>query len=110
MAEAVKERFRLPTHASTSNARPVNATSQVALDPKAFHQFLPDLHLRFWLQPTEKFFALLRTHGGKLTHHLLARLVFSVLAPANTESQQTRSDPDGDVGAGYHRQRIKDEG
>src|SRR5438445_2854333 len=91
--------FRSPFTNSRSNAEPTGATSDVGFQTKALHQLLTDLHLQVRLQAAEYFFAAFWVDGGEVAHHIVATLIFSVLAPADFGSNESRDDADGNVGS-----------
>ena len=74
----------------------------IGFQTKPFHQFLPDLHLQVRLQTAEEFLAAFRIHGGEIAYEFVATLIFSVLAPADSGSNESRDDPDSNVGSRNH--------
>src|SRR6266436_4424683 len=76
--------------------------SDVGLQAKAFHQFLPDLHLQIRLQTAQDFFAALRVHRREISHQLVARLIFRVLAQADADGDERRDGPDSNVRSRNH--------
>ncbi len=81
----------------------VRRDSEIGLDPKAFHELLPNFHLQVRLQTAEKFFALLGVHGGEVAEHFFARFIFRVLAQADADGDERRDGPDSNVRSGNHR-------
>src|SRR6266478_4240409 len=76
--------------------------SDVGLQAKSLHQFLPDLHLQIRLQTAQDFFAALRVHRREISHQLVARLIFRVLAQADADGDERRDGPDSNVCSRNH--------
>src|SRR5439155_26540973 len=94
--------FRSPFTNSRSNPQPTGATSDVGFQTKALHQLLTDLHLQVRLEAAEYFFAAFWIPRGEVAHQFVATLIFSVLAPADSGRNESRDDPDCNVGSRNH--------